>query len=321
MTSEITVTLKPDGHGMIGRQCPEDNCGLYFKLKLGTGWDTEHIRCPYCRSEGHQSSFFTQDQMEYARSVAVRDVVGPILKGFKKDIERTNRRRSSGLIQLKFSVDYKPISVRHYIERQLETEVSCDNCSLEFSVYGVFASCPCCGQLNALKVMLSSLETAKRKLLLSEEPSLDSELRQDFVKDALTGSVSAFDAFGKALAKNQPILFPENRRNLFQDIEALNGHLQTQGIPSFETTIGISAWEELKWFFQARHVYVHNAGVIDERFTSRQPALAYMQGRVLPLESERLAQDIDVLGSLCRELDSRFNTPWHEFGANSKTGT
>ena len=185
--------------------------------------------------------------------------------------------------------------------------MSCDNCSLEFSVYGVFASCPCCGQLNALRVILSSLDTAKKKLLLSEEPTLDRDLREDFVKDALTGSVSAFDAFGKALAKNQPTLFPENKRNLFQDIEALNGHLQTQGIPSLETTIGVSAWEDLKWFFQARHVYVHNAGVVDERFTSRQPALVYMQGRVLPLESERLAQNIDVLSSLCRELDNRSN--------------
>ena len=300
MASEITVTLKPDDRGMIGRQCPMDNCGLYFKLRLGTGWDTESLRCPYCRAEGHPSDFLTQDQLDYATSVAARDVVGPLLQGFKRDVERMNCRQSSGLIQLKLSVDYKPISIHRYLERQLETEVSCDNCSLEFSVYGVFASCPCCGQLNALKVMLSSLETAKRKLLLSKEPTLDSELRQDFVKDALTGSVSAFDAFGKALAKNQPILFPGNRRNLFQDIEALNGHLQTEGIPSFETTIGVSAWEELKWFFQARHVYVHNAGVIDERFTSRQPALAYMQGRVLPLESERLAQNIDVLSSLFR---------------------
>ena len=155
--------------------------------------------------------------------------------------------------------------------------------------------------------MLSSLETAKRKLLLSEETTLDEELRHDFVKDALAGSVSAFDAFGKAMAKNQPSLFPDTKRNLFQDIEALNGHLETQGQPSLETTIGVAEWEEIKWFFQARHVYVHNAGVIDERFTSKQPALAYMQGRLLPLEPERLVQNIDTLSSLCRELDNRLN--------------
>ena len=204
-------------------------------------------------------------------------------------------------------MDYKPASIHRYVERQLETEVTCDSCSLEFAVYGVFASCPCCGQLNALKVVLSSLETAKKKLALSEDPSLDEELRQDFVKDALTGSVSAFDAFGKALASNHATLFPASRRNLFQDIEALSAHLQTLGGPTLEATTGVSAWEDIKWFFQARHIYVHNAGVVDDRFIARQPALAHMKGRVLPLNPEMLAQNIDVLGGVCRGLDDRFN--------------
>ena len=307
MTSEITVTLEPDDQGMIGRQCPQDDCGLYFKLKLGTGRDTESLRCPYCRAEGDPSSFFTQDQLDYAVSVAARGIVGPMVQGFKRNIERMNRRQSGGLIQLKFSVDYKPASIHHYVERQLDTEVTCDSCSLDFSVYGVFASCPCCGQLNALKVVLTSLETAKKKLALSEEPSLDEGLRLEFVKDALTGSVSAFDAFGRALANHHPTLFPASRRNLFQDIEALSDHLQSLDERSLETTVGVSAWENIKWLFQARHIYVHNAGVVDERFIARQPALAEMKGRVLPLDPERLAQNIDVLASVCCGLDDRFN--------------
>ena len=305
MTSDIMVIFEPDDQGKIGRQCPIDDCGLYFKVRFGTGWDTQNIRCPYCRAEGHQDDFLTQDQLDYAMSVAAKELVEPLLQGFKRDVEHLNRGQSTGLIQLKISVDYEPISINRYLERRLETDVSCDNCSLEFSVYGVFASCPCCGQLNALKVMLKSLETAKKKLLLSEEPTLDRELRREFVKDALTGSVSAFDAFGKAVGKNNPTLWAGNNRNLFQNIEALDDYLQTRMHPSFETTIGVSNWEELKWFFQARHVYVHNAGVIDERFASKHPALAYMQGRVLPLEPERITQNIDVLSNLCRELDSR----------------
>ena len=307
MTREITVNLEPDDQGMIGRQCPQDDCGLYFKLRLGTGLDTERLRCPYCRAEGDPSSFLTKDQVDYAVSVAARDIVGPMLQGFKRNIERMNRRQSAGLLQLKFSVDYKPVSIHRYVERQLETEVTCDNCFLEFSVCGVFVSCPCCGLLNALNVVLSSLETAKKKLALSEEPSLDEDLRQEFVKDALTGSVAAFDAFGKAVASNHPTMFPINRRNLFQDIEALNAHLQGLGEPTLEATIGLSAWEDIKWFFQARHIYVHNA-VVDERFIARQTTLAAIKGRVLPLDPDRLARNIDVLGGVCRGLDDRLNT-------------
>ena len=192
------------------------------------------------------------------------------------------------------------------MEQQLETEVFCDNCTLRFSVYGVFASCPYCGQLNALKVVLSSLETAKKKLQLVDEPTLDEELRKELAKDALTSSISAFDAFGKSMAKNQPRLLPDSKRNLFQDIEALDGHLEAQGQPPFESIIGISEWEGIKWFFQARHVYVHNAGVVDERFIAKLPNLAYLKGRILPLELDRLAQNIDVLGNISREIDKRF---------------
>ena len=78
------MTLEPDDQGMIGRQCPQDDCGLYFKIRPGTGRDTESIRCPYCRAEGDPSSFFTKDQLDYAISVAARDIVGPMLPGVQE---------------------------------------------------------------------------------------------------------------------------------------------------------------------------------------------------------------------------------------------
>ena len=230
-----------------------------------------------------------------------------MMRDFKRDVERLNRNQQAGLIQLKFSVDYRPASIQPYLERQLETEVHCDNCTFEFSVYGVFASCPCCGQLNALKVLLNNLETAKKKLKLSDEPSLEMELRQDFVKDALTGSVSAFDAYGKALMNRNSTLFSKARPNLFQDIEGLNEYLNGREIVCLEEVLDGTSWDDIKWFFQARHLYVHNAGVIDGRFVSKQPAFANMIGRILPLDSEQLLQMIDKLAELCRKLDNSFN--------------
>ena len=80
------------------------------------------------------------------------------------------------------SVRYDPVPILSYVEKQLETEVICDKCGLDFAVYGVFASCPDCGQLNALKVFLSSLETARKKLVLSKDQGLEEDLRRDFLK-------------------------------------------------------------------------------------------------------------------------------------------
>ena len=163
----------------------------------------------------------------------------------------------------------------------------CDNCGLEFAVYGVFVSCPDCQQLNALKTCLASLEAAKKKLVLSRDESFDVDLRREFVQDALGSAIAAFDSYGKALDRHSSTVHTKGKSNLFQDIEALDTRLQEAGVPGVEQLIGESAWEDMKWFFQARHIYSHNAGVVDARFVAKQPSYSHMLGRMLPLDADR----------------------------------
>ena len=127
----------------------------------------------------------------------------------------------------------------------------------------------------------------------------------DLLKDSLNGPVAAFDAYGKALRTNRTITSLSARPNLFQDIEALDVDLQAAGFPSVEQLMESSIWEDLRWFFQARHVYTHRAGVVDDRFVSKQPTYAHMLGRVLPLEADRIGRNIDSIGLLAEKLDAR----------------
>ena len=305
MTEFVRVPLIPDEKGLVGRECPSDECGRYFKLKPGTGLPIDRCRCPYCGAKGDSSDFFTADQLRYARTFGEKKILDPILSKFTKDIEQMNRGQRGGLFSLEFSVKRPGIRVHSYLEKQLETEVTCDRCGLEFAVYGVFASCPDCGQLNALKVCLASLETAKKKLTLSKDQSLDADLRRDILRDALGGAIGAFDAYGKALRARRMSFASKAKSNLFQDIEALDGELKAGGMPGIEQLIGRSNWEQMKWFFQARHIYMHNAGVVDSRFVAKQPSYSHMLGRILPLEADQIRKSIDCLGILARKLDAR----------------
>ena len=303
MIHEIRVTLKPDDKGMIGRECPDRDCGRYFKLKLGTGIPTDTCYCPYCGAEGNATDFFTSDQIEFAKTVAAKKIVDPLLDKFAKNMGRLNRGQRGGLIQLEFSVKHTDVRLHRYSERQLETDVTCDNCGLEFAVYGVFASCPDCQQLNALKTCLASLETAKKKLVLSRDEAFDVDLRPAFVQDALGSAIGAFDSYGKALAAHGSTIHAKGKPNLFQDIEALDAQLQEAGIPGVEQLIGTSAWEDMKWFFQARHIYFHNSGVVDARFVAKQPSYAHMLAQLLPLDADRVDANIEALGLLAAKLD------------------
>ena len=143
--------------------------------------------------------------------------------------------------------------------------------------------------------------------MLSKDETFDADLRRGFIEDALGSAVAAFDSYGKALERHGPAILSKDKPNLFQDLEALDTKLQQAGVPSVEQLIGRSAWEELKWFFQARHIYSHNAGVVDTRFVAKQPSYSHMLGPLLPLDGDRVHANIEALRLLVTDIDARIS--------------
>lgn len=300
--SELQVRIPTDENGMAGRQCPDEKCRRYFKLKPGTGLPTDICHCPYCGTEGDAADFLTQDQMEYLKSIAAKHVLTPILEGFKQSVESLNRPSNNSLIEIKFSVDTPNFKIHSYYESDVETDVVCDSCGLEFGVFGVFASCPDCERLNVYSVFLKSLEVCRKKLLLLDLPETKSDkgLCEAILQDALSGAISTFDALGKKLRKEYGAIFPEKPRNLFQNLPSLNDCLIAHTQMGIEDRIGHSEWEDLIRLFQVRHIYEHNAGVMDEAFIKKVPSYDHMVGTKYPLdlsEIETLFHSLTVLVS------------------------
>ena len=185
----IRVELPTDENGLTGRQCP--SCQRYFKLKFGTGLPVETTHCPYCEGEADASEYLTPEQREYAFTAALpeinRRVIDPMMRDFGNSLQRSARQASrNSLIGFDVKLDYreKHIPIAHYRERRLETSITCDNCSLEFAVYGVFASCPDCTNMNATAVFRKSLEAAERRLGLYEDAP-DPATREAVLADAI----------------------------------------------------------------------------------------------------------------------------------------
>lgn len=292
---------------MVGRSCPDETCNRYFKLKPGTGLPTDRCHCPYCGCAGEASDFLTEDQRQYAISYAARQIVDPMMRDFGNSLQRLNTQSRGGLISVRFDMRYQPTPIHSYVEKELETRVICDQCGLEFSVYGVFASCPDCQRLNALTTLRTSLETARKRVRIASEQIVEEDLRRRFPRDAVSDAVSAFDAYGKALRASFPTVFRKTAKgNLFQDLDALDAELGAAGFGSLSslTSAGV---ESIRWLFQARHVYEHNAGVVDQRFVSKLPGYAHLQGRLLPLPHDDILAAIDQLECLAEAIDREFH--------------
>ena len=134
----VSVTIPLDENGMMGRECLE--CEQYFKLKPGTGLETDHCHCPYCDYEGNADTFWTQAQLEYARSIAMQQafnkIVKPQLDKLTNSFKQLERNSRNSLIQFKVKTtgnNYR-FPIKYYSESDLETNLTCDNCGLELQL-------------------------------------------------------------------------------------------------------------------------------------------------------------------------------------------
>ncbi len=148
--NSISIPIPADDNGFTGRECPQPECEGYFKIELGTGLKGEGLpcHCPYCGHTAGQDQFWTKEQIEYAKSVAMRRITDAFHKDLKK-LEFDHKPKGAFGIGISMKVKPgRPTPIHYYREKQLETEVVCVNCTLRYSVYGVFAFCPDCGQHN-----------------------------------------------------------------------------------------------------------------------------------------------------------------------------
>lgn len=307
----VKVTLQADSRGMLGRRCPSSDCAQYFKLKPGTGLPTSECYCPYCETGGDTQSFSTPDQIEYAKSIAAKQVMEPLLRQFGQNLTRISNQTRGGFIELKFSMRTPQFRIHHYREADVETDVTCDNCGLEFAVYGVFALCPDCRQLNAFAVFTKSLEACRRRLALLdlEETGADADLERSILRDVLTSSVAAFDAVGKRLREAAPTIFPAKPRNLFQNFRALDSALAANGRGIAARLGDEERASRLQFLVQVRHIIEHNMGVVDDDFIRIVPACGHLRGKIYPLARVEVEELLVLLSDLTDTLRLDFSPP------------
>jgi hypothetical protein len=282
---QISIPIHTDSDGYLGRECPVPECLGYFKVTPGTGIKgPAPCVCPYCGHSGDNNTFFTQEQIEYARSVAIRKITDAVHADLKS-IEFEHKPRGMFGIGVSMKVSRSaPQPIRYYRERELETHVVCDHCALRYAIYGVFAWCPDCGVHNSLQILTKNLELAGKEVTLAA--SVDEELADHLVGDALENVVSAFDGFGREICARKGA-----------DI-----HVQDVFAVEFADVLSPSNWDHGCRVFQKRHLLAHRMGVVDAEYIQRANDASAVVGRRVAIGPEEVTSAIVIVDALGRWL-------------------
>ncbi|MBB5349965.1 hypothetical protein HNR46_000186 [Haloferula luteola] len=299
--SQFSISLPPDEEGFIGRECPVAECEGYFKVQPGTGLKGENLpcHCPYCGQGTDSNNFLTKAQVEYAKSVVMREVTGALLKDLKS-LEFNHRPKGAFGIGISMKVTGKPSAIRHYRESRLETEVVCDRCTLRYTIYGVFGFCPDCGVHNSSQILNKNLELVRKLLEVAE--TQESQVAQHLIENALEDCVSAFDGFGRETCRAfaakavKPSKAAEIR---FQNIGGARDKVREQFGVDFAATVPPDEWKQIQNAFQKRHLLAHRMGVIDENYLTATGVAPSMFGRKVSIDATEvrdLSAALKVLG-------------------------
>jgi hypothetical protein len=293
---QIHVNFPLDDEGMFGRECLE--CKQYFKVTPGTGVESSICHCPYCSYEGGHETFWTEDQIQYGKSIAMQQalskIVNPMFKKLNDSFKKLERSTRNSLIKIKVTTQNPGFTfpIEYYSEKELETKVTCDGCGLIFAIFGVFSKCPGCNKTNAFLIYDKSLELIRRTLDIFSKPEIPDEIKASSLSSIITLAISSFDGLGKELREVYQNRFPQKPKNLFQNILLLDESMSNL-ISSRH-----SNFDDLFEWFQVRHIIEHNMGVVDNDFVAKIPEHQDKIGRKFSFSAEDLYKFLDLMDEL-----------------------
>ena len=306
---KVSVPIPRDEKGFTGRECPREVCEGYFKIESGTGLDGEALpcHCPYCGHTGPHDEFWTKEQIEYAKSVALRRFAD----AFHKDLKSLEfEQKPKGIFGIRISLKVRggiPPRIHHYREKELETEVVCGTCTLRYSVYGVFAYCPDCGQHNSLQILEDNLKITEKMLALASK--MEGEMQDKLVENSLEDCVSAFDGFGRELCRihaNKASNPTRAMRVNFQNMDDARRRVRELFGIDFGADISEDAWTEGVRIVQKRHLIAHKMGVIDADYIRRSRDVTAIEGRKVRIEISEIGRLRHTMTILAKGLTDGF---------------
>jgi hypothetical protein len=285
------ILMCSDMEGLFGRRCPK--CKQYYR----TNYVQDINYCPYCMHEDLFENFCTENQMKYIK--AFFNSIIFVLK-----IENSLTINIDDLITKSTTKS----SFLAYSEKRQQTRMTCAECGTIQDILGKYAYCTKCKTRNTLPDFISSLSEYDKEL---DKYILEgSSISQKCLKDILNESVSFFEVLGKDVEmqlKKSNFLAKKIKIN-FQNLEEANKVIKNH--TGFEF-IDLDKQEKDFVFrcFNQRHLFMHNSGVVDEKYIERTNDKSIVLGQILRLRENDIKKLIYLLIEMGKNLCSLCEKP------------
>lgn len=316
-TFEMRVSMPPDDHGFIGRQCPD--CAQMFRVDAadyeGLPDDLE-LSCVYCGHHAEHTDFVTQQQIDRARR-AVGDLGVQLLGRAAEEIFGRRSKRSPGrsgfAVEVSFrSTPFYPQPLPGIDEEQLIRVRSCAGCEVRYAVFGEHRFCPVCGPLPADVVAFDALgaETARLDGLAQLPAEAVATLREQGVftrlwvdtMENLVGIVEALASATFHAAVDDAAARLKGKGNIFQRLVDTADLFVEGGYPDLRTSLDAATWKRLQKAWAVRHVFTHNDGIVDAKYLAKVPDNTARPGQRLTITEATCRQAITDTEALCRAI-------------------
>lgn len=197
-------------------------------------------------------------------------------------------------ISIGIKVEGRPTPIAYYSEMELEEKVCCNNCTLQYTIYGAFGYCPDCGIHNSQQIVNANFDIVDKILNLAA--NAEDNVRSKLIENALEDIVSAFDGFGREHCSEM------YQRISFQNIDSIKDRLQREHGIDISAGLDTDQWSFVSEQFQKRHLLAHKMGVIDEEFIRKTRQSRSLLGRKVAISEEDVRKMVCYLKVMAENL-------------------
>lgn len=311
----MSVPIEPDSEGYLDKECPSEPCLFLFKIH-GDDWSNivrdEEVFCPSCGHVAPAKSWYPRAQVEAVRDYALGTITNAMNKAMRADAAESKRRQSrksflSITLDVKGGRDAVLLPVKAVEPMRLRT--TCESCTCRYSYVGAAYFCPSCGANSASHTFTQTLNTIRTATGLNEilrktlEPDEAEVMIRTLLEKAIQDTVMSFQRLNEQLYERKN--GKTARRNAFQNLDAGSELWMAEIGNSYVDLIGQAKLDQLRVYFQQRHLLAHQQGIVDQDYIDRSGDKTYAAGQRLLIRDSAVREFADLIEELSQALTKK----------------